>query len=253
MRPFDRHPLPRRQLRIMVAIVLTGCGTALAAVALRGTAPEHGGSYVPNSVATSEPTMRPALASLAIGRSVPTAIRIPAIGVKAPVIRLGLNRNGSIQVPPLSKDNLTGWYKYGPSPGQPGPAVILGHVDSMTGRSVFYQLRYLHRGQRVFITLRNGKHTAFTVDGLQEVAKAAFPTSAVYGTVRYPALRLITCGGHFDASTGHYLDNIIVYAHLTDVQSLRQLIAEFAGLASIVTATGATGYGVSLPMSSEAV
>jgi LPXTG-site transpeptidase (sortase) family protein len=145
---------------------------------------------------------------------VPVKIVIPGIGVDAPVMKVGLDADGSVQVPPLDAHNLTGWYQGGPAPGQRGTAVILGHVDSKTGISVFYRLRDLHAGDRMYVTLADGKVAGFVVDGLQKVAKDAFPTASVYGQAGYPSLRLITCGGPFDQATGHYVDNIIVYAHL---------------------------------------
>ena len=149
-----------------------------------------------------------------MARSVPVSIRIPAIGVDAPVTKVGKNADGTVQVPPLDDRNLTGWYRYGPSPGQRGPAVILGHVDSTAGISVFYHLRNMHAGEKVYVTLADRTVATFAVDGLQRVAKDAFPTASVYGKSRSPSLRLITCGGPFDQATGHYVDNIIVYAHL---------------------------------------
>jgi sortase (surface protein transpeptidase) len=130
------------------------------------------------------------------------------------VQEVGQDADGSVQVPPLADHNLTGWYEYGPTPGQSGNSVILGHVDSATGISVFYYLRYLHAGNKIYVTLADGQVATFAVDGLQKVAKDAFPTASVYGKSSYPSLRLITCGGTFDEATGHYLDNIIVYAHL---------------------------------------
>jgi LPXTG-site transpeptidase (sortase) family protein len=145
---------------------------------------------------------------------VPVNVRIPGIGVSAPVMKVGKDADGSVQVPPLDNHNLTGWYQYGPTPGQKGDAVILGHVDSLTGISVFYYLKDLHAGDKVYVTLADGQVATFAVDGLQKVAKDAFPTASVYGQADYPSLRLITCGGTFDEATGHYLDNIIVYAHL---------------------------------------
>jgi LPXTG-site transpeptidase (sortase) family protein len=125
-----------------------------------------------------------------------------------------MNADGTVQVPPVDNHNLTGWYGDGPAPGQTGPAVILGHVDSLTGISVFYYLKNMHAGDRIYVTLADGKVATFAVDGVQKVAKDAFPTAAVYGKAGYPSLRLITCGGPFDRTTGHYVDNIIVYAHL---------------------------------------
>jgi sortase (surface protein transpeptidase) len=147
-------------------------------------------------------------------RSVPVAIRIPAIGVNAPVMELGLNSDRTIQVPPLSNLNLAGWYKYGAAPGQQGAAVIVGHIDSTAGAAVFFRLRYLTRGELVYVALADGKTAVFTVDGLQQVPKTAFPTMRVYGPVPYAGLRLVTCGGVFDPATGHYLSDVIVFAHL---------------------------------------
>jgi len=179
-----------------------------------GPPADAGAAYTPASVTTAAPRLAQDPRAKPLARSVPLTIRIPAIEVDAPVMEIGKNADGTIQVPPLDEHNLTGWYRYGPAPGQRGPAVILGHVDSLTGISVFYYLKDLHKGDRVYVTLADGKVAAFAVDGVQKVAKDAFPTSATYGKAHNPSLRLITCGGPFDRTTGHYLDNIIVYAHL---------------------------------------
>jgi len=154
----------------------------------------------------------------ALAGSAPTRIQIPVLSVNAPVMRLGLNANGSVQVPPLDDHNLAGWYAGSVAPGVTGASVILGHVDSWSGGSVFFNIKNLHPGDQVNVFRADGSVAVFTVDGLQKAAKVAFPTSSVYGSPGYPALRLITCGGPFDAATGEYLDNIIVYAHLTSSQ-----------------------------------
>jgi LPXTG-site transpeptidase (sortase) family protein len=192
-----------------VVFGLTG-GTAL----FGGTGAQAGGTYIPPSITTTPPRLGHDAGAEALPRSVPRFVRIPGIGVAAPVMKVGLDADGAVQVPPLGAHNLAGWYRGGPAPGQRGPAVILGHVDSATGISVFYRLRDLHAGDRVYVTRADGSVAAFAVDGLQKVAKDAFPTASVYGQAGYPGLRLITCGGPFDQVTGHYLDNIIVYAHL---------------------------------------
>ena len=179
-----------------------------------GPPADAGATYTPASVTTAAPRLAQDPRAKPLARSVPLTIRIPAIEVDAPVMEIGKNADGTIQVPPLDEHNLTGWYRYGPAPGQRGPAVILGHVDSLTGISVFYYLKDLHKGDRVYVTLADGKVAAFAVDGVQKVAKDAFPTASVYGKSGDPSLRLITCGGPFDSATGHYVDNIIVYAHL---------------------------------------
>ena len=190
-------------------------GVGVAAFGLfDGPSADAGAQYTPASVTTVAPRLTRDPQAEPLARSVPVSIRIPNIGVSAPVMEVGQNADGSVQVPPLEDHNLTGWYRYGPSPGQRGPAVILGHVDSLTGISVFFYLKDLHAGDRVYVTLADGKIATFAVDGVQKVDKDAFPTASIYGKASDPTLRLITCGGPFDEATGHYLDNIIVYAHL---------------------------------------
>lgn len=199
----------------LAAAVACAGGASVAAFGLFGGTPaQAGGTYIPASVTTAPPRLTHDSRARPLARSVPVSIRIPGIAVNAPVMKVGLAADGTVQVPPLEEHNLTGWYQYGAAPGQRGPAVILGHVDSLTGISVFYDLRNLHAGAKVYVTLADGKVAAFAVDGLQKVPKDAFPTAAVYGRAGYPSLRLITCGGAFDQATGHYVDNIIVYAHL---------------------------------------
>jgi len=147
------------------------------------------------------------------------SIAIPAIGVHSRLLRVGLNRDGTIRVPPLNdppRTNDAAWYKYSPSPGQAGPAVIVGHVDSAsTGPSVFFRLGALDPGDMVDITLADHQVAVFRVTGVRLYRKARFPTSTVYGQTGYAALRLITCGGSFDAQTHHYLSNVVAFATLT--------------------------------------
>jgi LPXTG-site transpeptidase (sortase) family protein len=179
-----------------------------------GPPAQAGATYIPASITTVAPRLVHDPRPKPLARSAPVTIRIPGIGVDAPVMKVGRDADGTVQVPPLADHNLTGWYRYGPAPGQRGPAVILGHVDSTAGISVFYYLKNLHAGDEVYVTLADGKVAAFAVDGLQRVAKDAFPAASVYGKSGYPSLRLITCGGPFDKATGHYADNVIVYAHM---------------------------------------
>jgi sortase (surface protein transpeptidase) len=141
--------------------------------------------------------------------SPPTEITIPSIGVHTAVVRLGRNADGTAQVPTTTK--VVGWYTGGPVPGQPGPAVILGHVDSYQGPGVFFDLKDIRPG--ALVEVQEGARTVdFAVQGVSIYTKAAFPTAAVYGPEPDRALRLVTCGGPFDYSTGHYLDNIVAYA-----------------------------------------
>jgi sortase (surface protein transpeptidase) len=148
----------------------------------------------------------------ALPRAVPERIQISAIKVDAPVVRVGRGRDGELVVPPLSRAGEAGWYRNGPAPGQKGPAVIVGHVDSKSGPGVFYRLGGLKPGMDVRIVRSDGTAPVFRVRRIQRVPKKDFPTDGVYGPTNGPALRLITCGGRFDAARGHYTDNVIVYA-----------------------------------------
>jgi sortase (surface protein transpeptidase) len=109
---------------------------------------------------------------------------------------------------------VAGWYTGSPRPGEPGGAVIAGHIDSLQGPGVFFRLRLLHRGQRVFVRRADSSLAVFRVTSVRSYPKARFPTRAVYGPAPDAQLRLITCGGNFDPATGHYLSNTIVYASL---------------------------------------
>jgi sortase (surface protein transpeptidase) len=140
----------------------------------------------------------------------PARVRVPAIDVDAPVVDLGLNPDGTLQVP--EDVDTTGWWAGGARPGGTGPAVVVGHVDSETGPAVFYRLRELAAGDRIEVLGADGTVLPFEVDRVATVPKDAFPTSEVYGPTDGPALRLVTCGGDFDDEAGHYRDNTIAYA-----------------------------------------
>jgi sortase (surface protein transpeptidase) len=142
--------------------------------------------------------------------AVPVGIEIPRIGVDARLVRLGLNADRTMQVP--TDFDTAGWYIHGPRPGEIGPAVIAGHVDSTAGPAVFFRLGSLRRGAVIRVLRADHTTAHFTVEAVQRASKDAFPTHRVFGPTRRPALRLITCGGSFDAATGHYRDNTIVYA-----------------------------------------
>ena len=143
----------------------------------------------------------------------PVWLTIPAIGVKAPVVNLGLNRNGTLQVP--GSTTVVGWYTNSPRPGATGSAIIAGHVDSRSGPGVFFWLRTVRPGERIYVRRADGTLAVFTVTAVQMYAKSHFPTAAVYGPVPDAELRLITCGGTFDYARGSYLSNVVVYARLS--------------------------------------
>jgi hypothetical protein len=152
------------------------------------------------------PSLRPAL---------PLSVDIPAIGVHSRLLRLGVNPDGTMQVPSLTTSaGEAAWYKYSATPGQIGAAVIEGHVDSYSGPAVFFRLGALRPGDIIDVTRTDGVTAIFRVTGVREYSKSKFPARTIYGSPDYAALRLITCGGPFDPVTGHYLSSTVVFASL---------------------------------------
>ena len=221
--------MPAKSARVLltavVAVLLvSGCGSGTAAVRTASGAGQAATGPAASGSAPTAPSLAPSAAASstaphALATSVPVRLQIPSIGVDTPVMRLGLAADGSVQVPPIEANAPAGWYQNSPTPGQVGPSVILAHVTvGQYGDGVFLHLSRLKHGDRVVARLQDGASAVFTVYKVQTVAKAEFPTAAVYGNVDRPELRLITCGGPKD-STGHgYLDNVVVYAALTTGQ-----------------------------------
>lgn len=200
-------PLSRRAfVAAATASLLAGCGGGHGTDGTDGTDAERPRSTEPAARSSAKPAR-------VLGRSVPVRLEIPAIGVDTPVMRLGLAPDHTVEVPPITADDRAGWYRHSPTPGQRGPSVILGHVTvGDYGDGVFRHLARLRRGERIVARLENGTAAEFTVDSVRTVAKADFPTEAVYGDVDGAELRLITCGG---PRTGdEYRDNVIVFATL---------------------------------------
>jgi len=144
--------------------------------------------------------------------SAPARLRIPSLAVDASVERLHRLADGTVDVPHAWDD--TGWYADGPRPGEPGPSVLLGHVDSTSGPAVFARLRELSTGDRVDVVDSTGAVLRFTVERVQCSEKRAFPTKEVYLPTLRPELRLVTCGGRSDRISDHYVDNAIAFASL---------------------------------------
>ncbi|HJW58128.1 MAG TPA: class F sortase [Actinomycetota bacterium] len=141
---------------------------------------------------------------------VPVGVEIPRIGVVSSLDRLGRAPDGTVQEP--SRWAVAGWYAPGTRPGDPGSAVILGHVDSKGGPAVFYRLRQLRRGDQIKIARTDGSAVRFVVQRTEQYPKDRFPTDEVYYPTLTPTLRLVTCGGDFDTTAGHYRSNVIVFA-----------------------------------------
>jgi sortase (surface protein transpeptidase) len=144
--------------------------------------------------------------------ALPTRIRIPDLGVDSKLLNLGLNKDGTVQVP--ASTAVAGWYDRGVRPGAAGPAVILGHVDSKTAPGIFVKLSQVKIGTLVRVDRADGSFAMFRISKLQKVPKVDFPTDLVYAPTLDPTLRLVTCGGRFDRSKGSYRDNVIAFADL---------------------------------------
>ena len=143
----------------------------------------------------------------------PARIVIPAIRVDAKIIRVGRLDDGKMEVPPFG---LAGWYTLGPAPGASGPSVIVAHVDSKEGPDVFFRLKDLRPGDEILIYDEDGHEATFLMDIKEQQLKSELPTERIWNDTWQPVIRLITCGGDFDRSSGHYLSNVIVYGHLTE-------------------------------------
>lgn len=147
--------------------------------------------------------------------SLPVSLDIPSIGVTSALHDLGLDESGAIEAPSGARYDEAAWYRHSPMPGSKGPSIILGHVDSAAnGPSVFFRLAELVRGDLVSVTRADGSIARFKVDSVRRYPKEDFPTERVYGDLDHAGLRLITCGGAFNSTAGHYEDNIVVFAHL---------------------------------------
>ncbi|WP_225836845.1 class F sortase [Streptomyces sp. NK08204] len=192
-----------------VTVVALGSGVWLLGGSAGAPAPPQPpaaeGRPDPNGQRLSAPALPP---------SPPLRIRIPAIGVNAPLMGLALTRTGSLDVPPPGNKNLAGWYEAGTTPGETGTAIVAGHVDNAQGPAVFYDLGALKRGAVIEVDRRDGSVAYFTVDAVEVYAADDFPDKKVYGAADRPELRVITCGGGYSRSTG-YQGNVVVFAHLT--------------------------------------
>jgi Sortase domain len=210
---FSRPPKPvspRARLAGLTAILLITGG--IAAVGITFLSQQH----APQPSAAASGAVGPVGQGPSLPRSVPVSVDIPAIGVTSRLLHLGLNADGTIQVPSLvTSASEAAWYKYSATPGQIGASVIEGHVDSYHGAAVFYRLGALRPGDTIDVTLADGTTAIFRVTGVRQYAKSNFPAKAIYSAPNYAALRLITCGGVFDYATGHYLSSTVVFASLT--------------------------------------
>jgi sortase (surface protein transpeptidase) len=199
----------RPQAVITATLIVIG----VSGMAYFGTQIAQGHKLEPLKTFSSPPSVKAATGIRPLARSTPTRITVPAVGIDVPVTSVGRDSAGSIEMPPLF-DWTTGWYKYSPTPGETGPAIIVGHVDTYKGISVFWHLRDIQRGDIINISRADGSTAKFKVTALKQFSQSDFPTQEVYGNIKYPGLRLITCGGAFDKQTESYTQNTVVYAFM---------------------------------------
>ncbi|HVM12879.1 MAG TPA: class F sortase [Egibacteraceae bacterium] len=214
--PHNRRPgfPPAVVLMAFLALLLSACGAADTSA----TAEPPPGDPAPPLAADDD---QRAAATAAIAEEVAqrreeamagATLEIPAIGVSTPLISLGLNDDQTMEVP--ADFAVAGWYRYSPTPGEHGPSVIAGHVDSHTGPAVFFRLTDLQPGDEVTVRRADGTTATFAVQRVEQHPKDAFPHDEVYGDTEGPELRLITCGGVFDPAARSHRDNMIVYASI---------------------------------------
>ena len=223
------HRKPRVPLWLALAVTVVGLVLIALAVAAQVRAP-----VPPRSVGSIDASPSTAPAASAAGAttapvtrplraSPPLTISIPSVGVHSEVKPIGLANDGTLAVPqPGPDENKAAWFTRSPTPGQPGPSIIEGHVDTTSGPSVFFELGKLRPGNKVEVTRKDGVVAVFTIHAVRDYSKSAFPTETVYGAkdLSRPELRLITCSD-FNASTGHHEGNEVVFAHLTATRARR--------------------------------
>ncbi|KJF15618.1 class F sortase [Acidithrix ferrooxidans] len=181
-------------------------------VSLVGTLPTRDPIKVVIAKAVAPRPQRVASKFATIPSARPVQLTIPAIGINTYVGTLGLQANHQVMVP--TNSHTVGWFIYGPTPGQIGSSVILGHVDSYLGPGIFFNLKSLVAGDTITLVLADGTVTNFEVTKVVQYAKASFPDQLVYGSNGTRSLQLVTCGGTFDHATGSYESNIVVFSQL---------------------------------------
>ncbi|MFG2139734.1 class F sortase [Streptomyces sp. NPDC048650] len=205
------EPVPRRPNWGVLALVgLTGFAMLRGGLADGADGPPQPGGGTTLSPVGGRPGPPP------LARSAVSRVTVPALRISAPVVPLGLDKDGWIASPPSRNPRLAGWYADAPAPGENGTAVIVGHVDTYTGPAVFYRLGSLRKGQTVQVTRADGRTVVFEVYGIEVFTKGHFPARRVYGSTGRPELRLLTCGGGYSASSG-YAGNVVVFARMTGI------------------------------------
>ncbi|MFF8012388.1 class F sortase [Streptomyces sp. NPDC007929] len=226
----DLAPAPeKRRLRRVVTVLWVVAALVLTVnlVGGRDGSPDAGPPHAPPAVAaasavpdlpdTPSPSAvphRPGASGPHLPRSRPVRLLIPKISVDAPFTALAINDFGQLEPPPADDTNLVGWYAKGHTPGEPGTAIIAGHVDTATAPAVFAGLNALKKGDRFQVVRADGSKATFAVDASESFEKDDFPSDRVYGDTPKAQVRLITCSGSYDRKARDYTENLVVFAHL---------------------------------------
>ncbi|MEV5175548.1 class F sortase [Streptomyces flaveolus] len=213
-RPWYRtraYRLARTALLVFVLVTVgSRCGAGGGAA---GPGP-HAVAAGADSGSAESPSAPPGPPPRPLPRSRPTSFRVPSLGVDAPITPLRLDRNRELETPPVDRPQLVGWYQGGPTPGEAGTAVAVGHRDTRTGPAVFAGLAQVKPGKPIEVARADGRTAVYSVDRVKVYDKTGFPDEEVYGPTGRPELRVLTCGGLFSRRTG-YTSNVVVFAHLT--------------------------------------
>jgi hypothetical protein len=207
----------RRWTAIAGAVLVLGGVTAVAAgVHAQQPDPPQPVAAVTAPPAPAAKAPPPTPTAVAPAQPLPVQVSIPSLEIASDLLTVGVQPDGTLQVPQPGPDyDNAAWFDGSPRPGAAGPAVIEGHVDGVHGPSVFHELGRLAPGAQVLVTRADGSSVTFVVDAVRSFPKDDFPTLEVYGNTPGPELRLLTCGGQFDRTTGHYTDNTVVFAHVS--------------------------------------
>lgn len=218
-RQTDGNPI----VNLLIGLVVLVAGLALIFGMAPGTPAwmSAGASGGAGSSASSGPSVGTSTnAPAALAASTPTRVAVPTIFASSSLIATGLRTDDTLDVPPVSNPMQASWFDQSPSPGQVGPSVLLGHVNGNGKPGIFADLDKVVTGAQVFVDRADGQRAVFKVSRVDTFPKASFPTDLVYNNTPNPQLRLVTCGGAYDAANRNYLSNIIVYADLVDVQKI---------------------------------